>query len=103
MDKKQIGVATNGRSFQAAASEIEAKIRSVIQQASIKEDDRRGRIAMKLMRALRVQVKGFPIIEALPNPDNLDDIIFQIVICGKTDVINLDTARIIEIALTPAN
>jgi len=67
---KRNSVQSNGRSLQSAASELEAKIRSVIQQAGIREDDTRGRIAMKLMRALRAQSKGFPIIEALPDADN---------------------------------
>lgn len=93
----------DSRSLQAAASELEASIQAVIRQAGITDGDARGRVAMKLMKAISTQGEDYPIIEASADPDNLDDIIFQIMVAGHPDVIRLDTARIIELAQTEPN
>lgn len=100
---KQIGIESNGRSLQEAASEIEASIMLIIKEAEIEEGDVRGCIAMKLMRARSAQPDDFTIVDVSADPDALNDIIFQIIIAGKTDIIRLDTARIIELATQAPN
>ena len=93
----------DNRSLQVQLSELEADIKSIIQQADIKESDNLGSVAMKLMRTTSVQDDDFPVIEASADPDSLDGIIFQVMLDDGPDVVRMDKAHIIGIALSHPN
>jgi hypothetical protein len=94
---------TSNRSLQAQLSELEAEIKSIIQQANIEEGDSLGSVAMKLMKTTSVQEDDYPVIEASADPDSLDGIIFQVMLDDGPDVVRMDKAHVIEIAQTPPN
>lgn len=75
-----------------------AAIEAVIRQAKIQRGDSRGKVALKLMRATSEQDDGYCVITASVSGDNLDDIVFQVVVDGHPDIITMKLERVFEIA-----